>query len=65
MAYGLTERELLVLRLAKVGRSDAQIGNDLIVSSLTVGAHLRNIAAKLGVGTREQAIEKALREGLG
>jgi ATP/maltotriose-dependent transcriptional regulator MalT len=43
---GLTTREVEVLRLLARGFSNAQIAEELVVSLLTVKAHLRSIYSK-------------------
>ena len=62
--YGLTERELLVLRLVGAGRTNAQIGAELYISPRTAGVHVTNILRKLGVSSRVQAAALAERAGL-
>ena len=62
--YGLTPREVEVLRLLAEGRSDREIGAALFVSHRTAMKHVGNILAKLGVGSRAAAAALALREGL-
>jgi DNA-binding NarL/FixJ family response regulator len=62
--YGLTERELAVLRLLAVGRSNTQIGAELFISQRTAGVHVTNILRKLGVSGRVQAAALAERAGL-
>ena len=62
--YGLTERELLVLRLLGAGRTNAQIGAELYISPKTAGVHVTNILRKLGVTSRVQAAALAERAGL-
>ena len=62
--YGLTERELLVLRLLVAGRSNGQIGAELFISRKTASVHVSNILRKLGVSTRVQAAALAERAGL-
>ena len=62
---GLTVRELEVLRLLASGLSNAQIAEALIVSQLTVKAHLRSIYSKLGVTSRSAATRYALEHHLG
>jgi len=52
---GLTARELEVLRLAAVGKSNRQIAVVLVISEHTVARHLRNIYVKLGVPSRTAA----------
>jgi DNA-binding CsgD family transcriptional regulator/tetratricopeptide (TPR) repeat protein len=62
--YGLTERELLVLRLLMAGRSNGEIGAELFISRKTASVHVSNILRKLGVSTRVQAAPLAERAGL-
>jgi DNA-binding CsgD family transcriptional regulator/tetratricopeptide (TPR) repeat protein len=64
MPYGLTERELLVLRLLAAGRTNPQIGTELFISPKTASVHVTNILRKLGVTTRVQAASLAERAGL-
>jgi DNA-binding NarL/FixJ family response regulator len=64
MPYDLTTRELEVLRLLVSGAHDNAIANALFVSVLTVKSHTAHIAAKMGVGTREEVIARAKAEGL-
>ena len=62
--YGLTGRELTVLRLVAAGRTNAQIGAELFISPRTAGVHVTNILRKLGVANRVQAAALAERAGL-
>jgi DNA-binding NarL/FixJ family response regulator len=62
--YGLTERELLVLRLLPAGRSNGEIGAELFISRKTASVHVSNILRKLGVSNRAQAAALAERAGL-
>jgi DNA-binding CsgD family transcriptional regulator len=62
--YGLTGRELAVLRLLAGGRTNAQIGAELYISPRTAGVHVTNILRKLGVSGRVQAAAVAERAGL-
>jgi DNA-binding CsgD family transcriptional regulator/tetratricopeptide (TPR) repeat protein len=62
--YGLTGRELAVLRLLATGRTNAQIGAELYISPRTAGVHVTNILRKLGVSSRVQAAAQAERAGL-
>lgn len=62
--YGLTRRELAVLRLLATGRSNAQIGAELYISPSTAGVHVSAILRKLGVGNRVHAAMLAERAGL-
>jgi DNA-binding CsgD family transcriptional regulator len=62
--YGLTDRELTVLRLVAAGRTNTQIGAELYISPKTAGVHVSNIFRKLGVSGRVQAAALAERAGL-
>jgi len=62
--YGLTGRELAVLRLVAAGRSNAQVGADLFISRGTAAVHVTSILRKLGVTGRVQAAALAERAGL-
>jgi DNA-binding CsgD family transcriptional regulator len=62
--YGLTGRELLVLRLLAAGRTNKQIGAQLYISPTTARVHVSNILGKLGVTSRVQAAAVAERAGL-
>ena len=62
--YGLTGRELAVLRLVATGRTNAEIGAELYISPKTAGVHVGNILRKLGVSSRVQAAAWAERAGL-
>jgi DNA-binding CsgD family transcriptional regulator len=62
--YGLTGRELAVLRLLAAGRTNAQIGAVLYISPSTAGVHVTSILRKLGVTGRVQAGALAERAGL-
>jgi len=52
---GLTGREIEVLRLVAMGLTNAQIAEQLVISLLTVKAHVRSIYSKLGVTSRSAA----------
>ena len=52
---GLTSRELEVLRLVADGRSNAQIGRTLFISTKTASVHVSNILRKLEVTNRVEA----------
>ena len=60
----LSARELEVLGLLCQGRSDKEIAQTLDLSVRTVNSHLSHIYAKLGVGTRTEAMHLALQHGL-
>jgi len=59
----LTQRELEVLRLAARGMSNKDIANELLLSLPTVKAHLVNVFNKMGVGSRTEAVLRALGKG--
>lgn len=59
----LSERELEILRLAGKGLTNKAIGVELNISDRTVQGHLANIYGKLQVGSRTEAVTKALRLG--
>ena len=63
-SYGLTRRELEVLRALVNGESNRDIGLAMFVSPRTVGVHVSNVLAKLGVSTRGQAAALAVRIGI-
>jgi DNA-binding CsgD family transcriptional regulator len=62
--YGLTGRELSVLRLLAAGHTNAQIGAELFISPKTASVHVTSILRKLGVTGRVQAAAAAERAGL-
>jgi DNA-binding NarL/FixJ family response regulator len=53
--HGLTARELEVLRLLAVGKSNREIAAALVISEHTVARHVQNIFAKLDVSSRAAA----------
>jgi DNA-binding NarL/FixJ family response regulator len=60
----LTPREIDVIRLLTLGRSNKQIARDLRVGEETVKTHVRNILGKLHAASRTQAALHAVRTGL-
>jgi DNA-binding CsgD family transcriptional regulator len=64
-ALGLTAREGEVLRLLARGLTDREIGDELASSPRTVGGHVTNLLAKLGVESRTAAAAFAVRHGVG
>ena len=60
---GLTPREVEVLTLVAVGRTNREIGAELFVSEKTAGVHVSNILRKLGVTSRVDAAAVAQRLG--
>jgi NarL family two-component system response regulator LiaR len=59
----LTERELEVLKLAAMGKSNRDIGAELCLSTRTVQTHLSTVFAKMQVGSRTEAVVQALQRG--
>jgi len=55
----LSPQELRVLRLVVVGLSNADIAQELVVSTNTVKTHVKSIYRKLNVNSREEAREVA------
>lgn len=55
--YGLSQRELEVLRLFAQGRSANWIADSLVISKNTVRAHLRAIYTKLDVHSRQELLD--------
>jgi DNA-binding CsgD family transcriptional regulator/tetratricopeptide (TPR) repeat protein len=62
--YGLTPRELAVLRLLTEGKSNVEIGRALFMSPRTASVHVSRILRKLGVQTRTHAATIAQRAGM-
>ena len=62
--FGLSKRELEVLALIAQGRTNREIGDRLFISQKTVGVHVGNILAKLGVSGRVEAAAVSIRLGL-
>ena len=61
---GLTQREVEVLRLIAVGRSNRDIANVLFVSPNTVASHVRSILTKTSTANRTEAAAYARRHDL-
>jgi DNA-binding NarL/FixJ family response regulator len=60
----LTPREREVVELMKLGRTNRQIAQDLVISLGTAKNHVEHIISKLGVSDRTQAVVKALELGI-
>jgi DNA-binding CsgD family transcriptional regulator len=60
----LTPREVEVLRLIAIGRTNADIATALSISLNTVATHVRSILAKTGCSNRTEAAAHAMRRGL-
>ncbi len=61
---GLTEREAAVLALVATGASNRETAERLFISQKTVGRHLSNIFAKIGVSSRTAAAAWAHEQGI-
>ena len=59
----LSDREMEVLKLAAKGLSNQDIAEKLYLSIRTVQGHLGHIFNKLQVGSRTEAVVRALKEG--
>jgi DNA-binding CsgD family transcriptional regulator len=62
--FGLTDRELDVLRLLGQGKTNPEIAAALFISPRTAGVHVTHILRKLDATTRVQAATIADRAGL-
>ncbi|MEN9936408.1 MAG: hypothetical protein RLZZ387_2987 [Chloroflexota bacterium] len=60
----LTVRELEVVRLLAQGKTNREIGRQLVISTGTVKVHVEHIIAKLEVSDRTQAAVRAIQLGL-
>ena len=63
-SLGLTPRELEILAIVARGRTNRQIAAELFITEKTVGVHMTNILAKLGVTNRIDAGAVAERLGI-
>jgi predicted ATPase/DNA-binding CsgD family transcriptional regulator len=61
---GLSAREVEVLRLVAAGMTNAEVAEDLFLSSRTVGWHLGSVYRKLGFHSRTEAARFAVEYGL-
>ena len=61
---GLSEREVEVMRLLGLGRTNQQIADELFISLNTISYHLRNIFAKTGASNRTAAAAFGFQGGL-
>jgi DNA-binding NarL/FixJ family response regulator len=60
----LSRREIEVLRLVALGRTNAEIGRELLISEATVKTHLLRTFGKLEVSDRTAAVTVALERGI-
>ena len=63
-ADGLTRRELEVVRILAVGRTNREIAQELFLSPRTIDMHVRNILRKLDCRSRGEAAHRAGERGL-
>jgi DNA-binding NarL/FixJ family response regulator len=63
-AAGLTTRELEVLQLIAMGKSNKEIASDLDLSVNTVAVHRANIMNALGLHKTAELVVYAIRNGL-
>jgi LuxR family maltose regulon positive regulatory protein len=64
LAEPLSERELDILRLIAIGRSNQEIAEMLVIAVSTVKTHINNLYGKLGTNRRTEAIAIAREQGL-
>jgi len=60
----LSEREIDVLQLVAVGRSNKIIADELSITEETVKSHMRNILSKLSANDRTHAVTIGLKRGI-
>lgn len=60
----LSDREVTILRLVAIGKSNKQVAAELGLSEETVKAYLKTIFAKLDVADRTHAVTVAARRGI-
>jgi two-component system response regulator NreC len=61
---GLSERELDILRLIALGKTNAQVADELYMSVRTVETHRAHIQQKLGLADRSELVRYALDKNL-
>jgi DNA-binding NarL/FixJ family response regulator len=62
--FGLTEREIEILKLAASGMGNREVARNLFISEHTVKRHMSSIFQKLKVCNRQQAAMLAMDEGI-
>ena len=62
--FGLTEREIEILKLVAAGMGNKEVATTLFISENTVKRHLSNIFQKLRVSSRQQAAVILLDKGI-
>jgi len=61
---GLTEREVEIMRLVAAGKTDREIGKELVISPRTAGNHVGHILSKIGANNRTEVAGYAIRHNL-
>ena len=61
---GLTEREVEVLRLIAIGKTNVEIAEELVIAEGTARRHVANIYEKIGSANRAEAATYANQHGL-
>ena len=64
LAHPLTVKEREVLDLLAKGMSNREIAAAMVVSTTTIKSHLSNIYEKLGAKNRQDAVGRAIEQGL-
>lgn len=62
--FGLTGRELEVLGLLALGRTNRQVADELFISENTAGVHVSHILSKLNASSRTEAATTAVKLGI-
>jgi two-component system, NarL family, response regulator LiaR len=60
----LSDRELEVLRLLALGKTDPEMAEELCLEEVTIRSHMKRILSKLGVRNRVEAVLFVVRSGL-
>jgi DNA-binding NarL/FixJ family response regulator len=58
--FGLTAREIEILRTMALGLKNKEIADKLFISEKTVKTHINRVFKKLGVATRAKAVLTAV-----
>jgi DNA-binding CsgD family transcriptional regulator len=62
--FGLSAREVDILRLVVAGKTNPEIADRLFITYRTVTTHLTHIYAKLGVANRTEAVALAVQQAI-
>ena len=63
-SYGLSRREVAVLKLIAEGMTDEQIAEELLISLDVVKGSVASLLGKMGSDSRTEAAVRAMKEGL-